>query len=353
MSPRPSLFRLSKFVGHMSLKPIGYVYVLSNPMMPGLVKIGMTDRHNIQERVSELSSHAGVPAPFRIEYVAQVYHAYSIEQEVHRLLGETSGKSKEFFDCELLTAVVAIRKVAEKRLLDEDIKFQVNPDTFEGELKNVAIRIATARPRGNSLTGFTTKELHELQSDLQDKAAWAVLSASVKGGKVFYPEQKVPIKETRVIALAENDFPEIEFFDKAVVLNTPAGESVRQRQAIQAECDAENAELKKQELLEKRKKQEERKQKKMDEEMAWINALGRRNPRDQNNSIPASSIGGLIYLPHMATVCNGLKELGCKFNFSSTAEGKIENITTPDGITRNVYTTFDLEDLLNELRADQ
>lgn len=233
----------------------------------------MTDRHNIQERVNELSSHSGVPAPFRIEYVAQVYHAYRIEHEVHRLLGESSDKSKEFFNCGLITAVVAIREVAERNLLEEDIRFHVDPDTVEGVLKKEAIRIATARPRGNSLTGFTTKELHELQSDLQDKAAWAVCSASTKGGKVFYPDQKVPIKEAKVIQLAEKDFPEIEHFHKAVVLNTPAGERVRQRQAIQAECDAENAEIKKQEELERIKVDEEaeevkRKQKRLEKEKA-------------------------------------------------------------------------------------
>jgi len=73
----------------------------------------------------------------------------------------------------------------------------------------------------------------------------------------------------------------------------------------------------------------------------------------QGNSIPRISTHGLIYRPHMATVCKKLQELGCKFNFSSKVKRKIENITTPDGKIRNVYSTFDLEDLLNDLSADQ
>ena len=38
----------------------GYVYILSNPGMPGLLKIGMT-RFDPTRRVQELSSATGVP----------------------------------------------------------------------------------------------------------------------------------------------------------------------------------------------------------------------------------------------------------------------------------------------------
>ena len=40
----------------------GYVYILSNPAMPGLLKIGYTER-DVQERVKELSN-TGIPSPF-------------------------------------------------------------------------------------------------------------------------------------------------------------------------------------------------------------------------------------------------------------------------------------------------
>ena len=40
------------------------VYVLTNPAMPGIVKIGMTDmRQNVQHRMGQLYS-TGVPLPF-------------------------------------------------------------------------------------------------------------------------------------------------------------------------------------------------------------------------------------------------------------------------------------------------
>ena len=50
---------------------IGYVYILSNPVMPGLVKIGMTERENLDARLKELYS-TGVPVPFVCEYACQV-----------------------------------------------------------------------------------------------------------------------------------------------------------------------------------------------------------------------------------------------------------------------------------------
>ena len=42
---------------------VNIVYVLTNPAMPGLVKIGMTDRDDVQRRMSDLYT-TGVPLPF-------------------------------------------------------------------------------------------------------------------------------------------------------------------------------------------------------------------------------------------------------------------------------------------------
>ena len=44
----------------------GYVYILSNSGMPGLLKIGRTTR-SVGDRVAELNSATGVPAPFAVE----------------------------------------------------------------------------------------------------------------------------------------------------------------------------------------------------------------------------------------------------------------------------------------------
>ena len=50
---------------------IGIVYVLSNRAMPGLVKIGMTTRPELDARLKELYT-TGVPVPFDVEYACEV-----------------------------------------------------------------------------------------------------------------------------------------------------------------------------------------------------------------------------------------------------------------------------------------
>ena len=41
----------------------GIVYVLTNPVMPGIIKIGMTQRNDIEGRLRELYT-TGVPVPY-------------------------------------------------------------------------------------------------------------------------------------------------------------------------------------------------------------------------------------------------------------------------------------------------
>ena len=47
------------------------VYVLTNPAMPDIVKIGMTDREDVQRRMAELYS-TGVPFPFDCVIARQI-----------------------------------------------------------------------------------------------------------------------------------------------------------------------------------------------------------------------------------------------------------------------------------------
>ncbi|MBK9238527.1 MAG: GIY-YIG nuclease family protein [Rhodoferax sp.] len=89
---------------------IGYLYCLSNPAMPGLVKIGYTNRHTAI-RAEELSfgsrdtNATGVPLPFNIEkdWRVPAEKAFEIEQlvhkrlQAHRVASQGKWKAKEFF----------------------------------------------------------------------------------------------------------------------------------------------------------------------------------------------------------------------------------------------------------------
>ena len=74
----------------------GFVYVLSNPAMPGIVKIGMTQR-DPDVRLQEINSATGV-LPFSIEAVIASRNARWTEREVHsRLTGKRVRENREFF----------------------------------------------------------------------------------------------------------------------------------------------------------------------------------------------------------------------------------------------------------------
>jgi len=75
----------------------GYVYVLSNAKMPGMVKIGSTTRR-VEERVEELSGATGVPTPFTVEAYFSSPAPEAHESEVHRLLDAKRIKGREFFE---------------------------------------------------------------------------------------------------------------------------------------------------------------------------------------------------------------------------------------------------------------
>jgi hypothetical protein len=64
-----------------------FVYVLENPSMPGIVKIGRTDR-TVSERVNELSSHTGVPTQFIVVKEYSVDDSVLAENKIHERLSE-------------------------------------------------------------------------------------------------------------------------------------------------------------------------------------------------------------------------------------------------------------------------
>lgn len=91
----------------ISSNTIGYVYILKNSFMPGLVKIGYTDRDPIK-RSRELSSFTGVPGRFEIVFSWNVSNAAEIEKQIHSELAN-SRRSGEFFELEPTLAHAKVR----------------------------------------------------------------------------------------------------------------------------------------------------------------------------------------------------------------------------------------------------
>ena len=88
------------------------VYIMSNPSIPGLLKIGYTSRP-VEDRCKELSKATGVPTPFKVEYILRVYgRGLELESEIHRCLEHKRNSSKrEFFDVSLKEAIEIVDKI--------------------------------------------------------------------------------------------------------------------------------------------------------------------------------------------------------------------------------------------------
>lgn len=89
----------------------GYVYVLSNPSMPGLVKIGRSI-HGGNKRARDIFQ-TGVPEPFRLEFELLCDDHEAVEQAVHSELGlYRPWIDREFFRVDIAMAMVSIINAA-------------------------------------------------------------------------------------------------------------------------------------------------------------------------------------------------------------------------------------------------
>lgn len=74
----------------------GIVYVLTNPAMPGLVKIGIT-ASDVEGRIRSLDN-TSVPLSFECFYAAEVTEPSRVERAIHEAFGDHRiRKSREFF----------------------------------------------------------------------------------------------------------------------------------------------------------------------------------------------------------------------------------------------------------------
>lgn len=90
----------------------GHVYVLVNPAMPGLVKVGYTSR-TPAARLKEINSATGVPVPFVMAGSVWSRDAPGVEARVHLKLGRRRlNRNREFFRCTPAEALKAAEEAA-------------------------------------------------------------------------------------------------------------------------------------------------------------------------------------------------------------------------------------------------
>jgi hypothetical protein len=86
------------------------VYVLTNAVMPGVVKIGKTDKEDVAMRVKELFT-TGVPVPYDCVYACTVDDNTIAERSMHDRFSEHRiNPKREFFWLNPKTAVKALKR---------------------------------------------------------------------------------------------------------------------------------------------------------------------------------------------------------------------------------------------------
>lgn len=84
----------------------GFVYLLTNNLMPGICKIGFT-ASNPDKRAKEISARHALPQPFKVMKYWRTLDPYIIEQRIHEALLQY-GRQGEFFEVDLAQAIEVI-----------------------------------------------------------------------------------------------------------------------------------------------------------------------------------------------------------------------------------------------------
>ena len=92
----------------MESRTVGFTYVLSNPAMPGMAKVGYTTTL-AEDRAKELHPTT-VPLPYAVEFEAPTSFPQEVRTRAHQMLGsQRVAQDREFFWVTPGLAIEAVR----------------------------------------------------------------------------------------------------------------------------------------------------------------------------------------------------------------------------------------------------
>lgn len=133
-------------MGQIQEESLGIVYVLTNPAMPGLVKIGKTSRGSVDARLNELYS-TGVPVPFECAFAGKISDESKVERAFHTAFGPYRiNPSREFFQIEPEQAIALL-----ELMVTEDVtpQLQAEADSVDIGAEDGVKRLKARRPVQN------------------------------------------------------------------------------------------------------------------------------------------------------------------------------------------------------------
>ena len=114
--------RLDSIAYRESHSKAGWLYVISSPSLPGLVKLGATRRLNPTIRVKELSS-SSLPEPFKAHCFVFSDDCFELENNIHKYFDkERVNPDREFFRIEPKDVIDVLKEIfnVDVHFVDED-----------------------------------------------------------------------------------------------------------------------------------------------------------------------------------------------------------------------------------------
>lgn len=114
--------RLDSIAYRESHSKAGWLYVITSPSLPGLVKLGCTRRLNPSIRIKELSS-SSLPEPFHAHCFVFSDDCFELENNIHKYFDkERVNPDREFFRIEPKEAIDALKEIfnVDVHFVDED-----------------------------------------------------------------------------------------------------------------------------------------------------------------------------------------------------------------------------------------
>lgn len=217
---------------------MGCVYILVNKEMPGLVKIGCTNR-TAEKRAQELLPPTGVPGPFEVAYALNCEQYTKLEMEIHRKLSDYRLPNKEFFRYPVNDAIMALKQLYSDYLNVEVQSLESRKtELMEGieQAKKTEQALLARERAARQETGFLESEVARLAAevtnalqqieDLKNESAsqWIVIKSqrrevqSLESRKTKYTEgiKKAKQEEQALFARIRSRHQEIEVLDREI-----------------------------------------------------------------------------------------------------------------------------------------
>ena len=102
----------------------GIVYLLTNPVMPGLTKIGKTNINGLESRLQTLYN-TSVPVPFQCFYACEVQDPDLVEKKLHNAFGDHRvNQKREFFeiDAERVKSVLELLAISDVTPVEDNFE---------------------------------------------------------------------------------------------------------------------------------------------------------------------------------------------------------------------------------------